>query len=152
MQSNANPINSQPNEPDQPAIHTLFINGINIVVLDYHDLYLVGFVAFLQLIGFNVTGKARKGTELLNLLGTNELPDIAIINYKTTQPQTLNVAKLVRDKYPNVKIVINTQYLSLSLLNELNKVGIDGLILKTEYSKQQIIEVLQAVYNGNKAL
>lgn len=151
MQNNADSIQSQPNEPEKQLNRTLSYN-IQVLLHDYHSQYLTGFCSFLTLAGFNVVAGVGSEIDLMNYLNSNPLPDIVIINYKTTQPKTLNVAKLVRDKYPNVKIVINTQYINLSLLSELNKVGIDGFILKTEYSKTQIIEVLQAVYDGNKSL
>lgn len=149
MESNTSLVVSQPNQPHNPVIHTLFIHKIKVVVLDYHSLYLDGFCTFLNLNGCNVIGRSRTGTELIRLLTTNELPDLTIINYKTTKPKTLIVARVLKRKYPSLKVIINTQYTSKLLQDELDKIGVEGLILKTEYDKKQIIEVLLATYNGN---
>jgi DNA-binding NarL/FixJ family response regulator len=147
MQSNADPIKSQSNEPEKPAIRTLFTNSIKVVVLDYHSQYLEGFCTFLNLIGFNVIWKVQKGMELIKLLATKDLPDILIINYKTTKPKTLIVIKVVKRKYPFIKVIVNTQYASKLLINELEIIGVEAVIMKT-YDKEQITNTLMAIYNS----
>lgn len=139
---------NQSNESVKPVIHTLFRIKIKIMVLDYHDLYLNGFTAILRIMGFNVIGQARDGIELFEILCQNELPDIIIINYKISRPETFNVARLVKEKYVHIKVIINTQYTSRRLLDEMKGIGIEGLILKSVYDNEQINETLFTIYNG----
>jgi DNA-binding NarL/FixJ family response regulator len=148
MQNHADPIKSQPNESEKSVVvRSLIADTIKVVVLDYHNLYLNGFCTVLNLIGFNVIGKAQKGMELIRFLATQEQPDILIINYKTTRPKTLIVVKVVKRKYPFIKVIVNTQYTSKLLLNELEIIGVEGFIMKT-YDKEQITNTLLTIYNS----
>ena len=152
MESNTSPITGQPNEPKKPVIRTLLANKIKVVLQDYHSQYLAGFSTFLNLAGFNVVAGVSSEIDLIVYLNSNTLPDILIINYKSTQPQTLDLARLVKEKYPFLMVIINTQYISELLLNELKCIGIEGFILKAVYDKNQITTTLLTVYNGNKTL
>jgi DNA-binding NarL/FixJ family response regulator len=148
MQINTDPIKSHPNEQEKPAIHAPLANKIRVIVQDYHGLYLGALVEMLRLGGFDVIERAIDELKLTELLSRNSLPDIVIVNYKTSDPKTLDLARVVKEKHPFIKVVINTQYTSKLLLNELKRIGVEGFIIKT-HDKEQITNTLLAVYNGN---
>lgn len=146
MQNNADPIKSQPNEPERPVTRSLLADKIKVVVQDYHGLYLGALVETLLCSRFDVIGQAVDEMKLMELLSLNILPDIVIVNYKTSNPKTLNLARMVKEKYPFIKVVINTQYTSKLLLNELKRIRVEGFLLKA-YDKEQITNTLLTIYN-----
>ena len=147
MESNTSLIIGQPNEQEKPAIHTPLAK-IRVVVQDYHGLYLGALVEILRFGGFDLIGHAIDEMKLMELLSLNSLPDLVIVNYKTSEPKTLELASAVKEKHPFIKVVINTQYASKLLLGELKRIKVEGFIIKT-HDKEQIINSLLAVYNGN---
>jgi DNA-binding NarL/FixJ family response regulator len=125
------------------------LDKINVLVLDYHDIYLTGFVLYLKLCGFNVIGFTNKEADFKKLLIRNRsIADIAIVNYKLSKRETLEVARFVKEKYPRIRVVINTQYAGGLLNKKLQAIGIEGVILKTDYNTEQIIKALLSVYQG----
>lgn len=148
MQGSPDPIQRKPTEPEKSVIDTPFANKIKVVVHDYHGLYLGALVEMLRFGGFDVVGQAIDEMKLMELLSLNSIPDIAIVNYKTSDPKTLDLARLVKERYPFIKVVINTQYTSKLLLNELKRIQVEGFIIKTS-DKEQITNTLLAIYNGN---
>lgn len=146
MESNTSLTIGHQNEPEKP-IHTPSADSIKVVVHDYHGLYLGALVEMLRFGGFDVIGQAIDEMKLMELLSCNSLPDIVIVNYKTNEPKTLNLARVVKEMHPFIKVVINTQYTSKLLLSELKRIGIEGFIIKT-HDKEQIANTLLAIYNG----
>jgi DNA-binding NarL/FixJ family response regulator len=147
MESNTSLIIGHQNEPGKPVFRTPLANSIKVVVQDYHGLYLGALAEMLRFGGFDVIGQAIDEKELMGLLSRNSLPDMVIVNYKTSEPKTLELARVVKEKHPFIKVVINTQYTSKLLLNELKRIGVEGFIIKT-HDKEQITNTLLAVYNG----
>ncbi|WP_315820990.1 hypothetical protein [Paraflavitalea speifideaquila] len=76
------------------------------------------------------------------------LPDIAIINYKTSRPVSLDVARWIKEHYPGIKVVINTQFSHRIPVSKLQQIGIEGVIIKAIHSYHEIISALHVVYNG----
>lgn len=74
-----------------------------------------------------------------------DLPDIAIINYKTNRPETLDAARWLRTNYPKVKIVISTLFPYHLPEEEFKALGIEGIIIKSEANANTIVTTLKKV-------
>lgn len=134
--------------PAKPELTTPLSNHIKVIVEDYHSLYLEAFSMLLRINGFNVIGQAHNGTQLMESINPNELPDIAIINYKTSKRESLNAAHLIKQHYPVIKVIINTQFNYNIPVDEMKRIGIEGWIIKANHDTSQIIKALHLVYNG----
>ena len=124
-------------------------NEIKVMVEDYHCLYLEAFVMFLLHNGFTVIGQAHNGIELMESINPLELPDIVIINYKTSKPESLNPARLIKKLHPGIKVIINTQFNYRIPFEEMKEIGIEGLLIKAKHDSPQIIKILHSVYAGD---
>ena len=124
--------------------------AIKVLVQDYHDLYREGFAMLLRIHGIMVTGEVQNGIDVLQAINPTNPPDIAVINYKTSKLESLNTACLVKRIYPNIKVIINSQF-HYSIPVELIKgMGIEGIIIKAIHSTPQMIDAIRIVYNGGR--
>ena len=148
MESGTSLVANQPNESSNPEIHTLSPNNVKVMVQDYHSLYLEGFTWTLRQLGFNVIGSSQDATGLIESLHNIGLPDIAIINYKTSSRQTLDLAREVKGNYPEVKVVMNVAANFHVPIDEMKRIGIEGVIYKVHHSTVLFVQALHTVYNG----
>ena len=123
-------------------------NEIRVMVEDYHCLYLEAFVMFLLHNGFDIVGQANDGIKLIESINPLELPDIVIINYKISKPESLNAARLIKQHHPAIKVIINTQFDYRIPFEEMKEIGIEGLLIKAKHDSPQIIKILYSVYAG----
>jgi DNA-binding NarL/FixJ family response regulator len=86
--------------------------------------------------------------ELINEISLQNT-DILIIDPILIDFTGLVELQEIRDIAPELKILVLTNYLSRSELNELNSYGITNIILKTA-GKEEIIEALEAILKGKK--
>ena len=98
--------------------------------------------------GFNVIGQANNGMELLESISPNRLPDIVIVNYKTSRPGTLDSARLIKQRYHDIKVIVNTQFDYCVPIKAMKEIGVEGLLIKAKHNSMQIIQIIHSVYSG----
>ena len=125
----------------------LMMYSIKVALAEDHDAYRAELVKLLRSHDFLLTCDTKNGL-FTRTLHPFLLPDIAIINYKTRRPETLNAARWLREAYPKVRIVISTLFPFHLPENEFKALGIDGVIIKSQQNADSIIEMLQRVYKG----
>jgi DNA-binding NarL/FixJ family response regulator len=123
---------------------------IKVMVQDYHDLYREAFITLLRINGINVIADLQNGIDVLDTINPANLPDIAIINYKTSNRQSLNAACSIKEQYPGIKIIINSQYNYGLPIDRIKQIGIEGIIIKAIHSTAQMVDVIHLVYNGDR--
>jgi DNA-binding NarL/FixJ family response regulator len=97
--------------------------------------------------GFQVTGSVGTADELLAMIDT-ERPDVAIVDIKmppTHSDEGLRAAKVIRDRYPEVGVLVLSQYVELGLAGELLAEGADGLGYLLKEQVANVPEFLAAV-------
>ncbi|MFK5958795.1 MAG: response regulator transcription factor [Lutibacter sp.] len=122
---------------------------IKIVVADDHPLLLEGIISVIEKEIFGVEiFKANNGAEALQLVSEIK-PAITILDIEMPFLDGIEVAKKIRQAKIPTKIIFLTLHKERSLFNEINKLGIEGYVLK-EFSINQIAYCIKTVMLGKK--
>lgn len=127
---------------------------INVFIVDDHQLFIDGLKAILVLDEhINYVGAARDGEDLLQKLeqkleGGNEEIHVIILDIKMPNLNGIETAKIIIDKYPNIKILIVSMHKKKNYIVNLMKIGVSGFVLK-EKSKESLIGAIHQVYANN---
>ena len=116
-----------------------------------------GIVHTLERSGFAVVGVAADAIELLRLAESLR-PDVVITDIKmppTSTDDGLEAARQIRSKYPEVAVIVLSQYLEAQYVMALVSDGAErvGYLLKDRVSDVQVLtEAIQRVTRGGSAL
>jgi len=84
--------------------------------------------------------EADNGKELLEKM-ENRLPDIVIIDYKMPEMDGMEATRLIKQRYPAVKVLVISMYHDQQFINHLMDNGADAYLLKDAEPE----EILEAV-------
>jgi NarL family two-component system response regulator LiaR len=93
-----------------------------------------------------VVGEANDGLELLELL-EKSLPDMVITGISMPRLSGFDAAKKVKELYPQIKVLILTDYNEKDFLDRATSNGVDGYILKQEMD-EELYPAIQSVRSG----
>ena len=94
----------------------------------------------------DVVGTVADGQEVLDFLQTT-IPDIIIMDIRMPHLDGVLCTKAVKDKYPQVKIIILTTFDDDDFIFSALKYGASGYILKGA-STEELYQAIQTVYKG----
>ncbi len=97
-----------------------------------------------------VIGLAENGVEVLEILKKN-VPDIILMDIRMPELDGVLCTKSVKEKYPNVKIIILTTFDDDEYIYNALKYGASGYLLKG-CSVQELTAAIQKVMSGNSIL
>lgn len=95
---------------------TLFRKGLNLLLEDYDDI--------------DVVLEAIHGQDLLDKLETSIHPDILILDLQMPILNGIETAKVLREKYPQIKIIILSTHYSKAFIINMVEVGAAGYLPK----------------------
>jgi DNA-binding NarL/FixJ family response regulator len=98
----------------------------------------------------DIIGEAANGEELLTLL-KDMLPDVILMDIRMPVMDGLETLKIVKETYPDVKVIILTTFNEDEYIFNGLKFGADGYILKDSSSKE-IIKAIRAACEGTMLL
>ncbi len=101
--------------------HALVRAGIKKIVEDFADL--------------QVVGEAGDGPQLLDLLETLNT-DLVILDISMPQMSGIEVAREIKRRHPQVKILILTMHKMKEYLDDAIAAGVDGYLLKEDLAKE----------------
>jgi DNA-binding NarL/FixJ family response regulator len=116
-----------------------------------------GIVRLLVESGFEVVGSVSDADQLLEAIKT-EQPDVVIVDVRmppTHSDEGLRAAKVIRARYPDVGVLVLSQYVELGLAGELLADGADGLgyVLKEQVANvPEFLAAVRRVGQGGSAL
>lgn len=120
---------------------------VKVSVTDDHPLVISGLQAMLaryphiQLLGTYSNGEALlAGLEL-------QLPDVLLLDIQMPGKTGDSLAPLLRKKYPDLKIMVLTNFESTLYANNMMKLGVHGYVMKSA-EETVIIRAIETVYNG----
>lgn len=79
--------------------------------------------------GFHFT-KAISGTEGLQILAKNRHTDIVLLDYEMHQLNGLQTLRLIKENYPDLKVIMMTGTMHYEALFEAVSTGADAFVLK----------------------
>ena len=138
-----------PSEPTTPALR--------LVIAEDSLLLRAGLVRLLEEDGFAVVGQAGDGEDLLRKVGAHK-PDVAIVDVRMPpgfSDEGLRAAREVRQRWPEVGVLVLSEHLEQALAMELFADGTEGLgyLLKQRVSDlQSFSEAIRRVGRGGSAL
>jgi DNA-binding NarL/FixJ family response regulator len=123
---------------------------INIVITDDHKLFRKGVIALLE--DFDFVGEineAANGAELLKLLSDLKThPDIILLDLRMPVMDGVEAHQLIRDKYPDIKVIILTMEDDEQYILHLISEGVNGYLLKNADPEEMEHAILKVFENG----
>ena len=98
----------------------------------------------------NVIGLAENGSKVLDLVRKN-LPDIILMDIRMPELDGVECTKVIKKKYPDVKIIILTTFDDDEYVFYALKYGASGYLLKG-CSVQELTSAIYTVMNGGSIL
>jgi DNA-binding NarL/FixJ family response regulator len=130
---------------------------MRVAVADDSVLLREGLARLLTEAGFEVVGLAGDGDELLELVQSTR-PDVAIVDIRMPPTHTdegLRAAKVIRDRWPAVGILVLSQHVNARYALELLSTGTDGVgyLLKERVSDlDELASSVNRVGHGGSVL
>lgn len=112
--------------------HTLFINGLELLLQDEKNIEILDIV---------------KDSKTLLTSIENKLPDMVLLDINMPGINGLEAAKTLRGKYPALKIIMLSTYNEAHLMDKARKNGANGYLLKTD-SKEDLLQAISLVSAG----
>lgn len=125
---------------------------INVLIADDHKLFRQGLISLMKTREdlVKVIGEAETGTEAIRLAGRLR-PDIILMDIYMPEQNGIDAAREIRNKYPEIAIVILTSSESDAHLNEAVSLGISGYLLK-DLDGEELFDLLAGIKRGEAAM
>jgi DNA-binding NarL/FixJ family response regulator len=119
----------------------------SIVLADDHPLFREGVKRIIRRIPhLKVVGEVADGLELLELL-KEATPQMVILDIAMPNLQGIEVAKIIKRDYPEIKVLILTMHKSKEHLHHAISAGVAGYLLK-ENTYNDLLTAINAIQNG----
>jgi DNA-binding NarL/FixJ family response regulator len=124
---------------------------INVFIVDDQEIVREGLKMILSLHKeIEIVGEACNGEDLLNQL-TSVTAEVILMDIRMPVMDGIEATRLVKEKYPHIKIIILTTFDEDEYIFDVLKNGADGYTLKDSGSSQ-IIGSIKMAYEGNVLL
>ncbi len=121
---------------------------IDILIADDHQLLIDGIKTTLAGIpDIQVVGEVYNGYQVLEKLDEGLHVDIIFMDINMPKLDGLNCTKMVRKKFPDVKIIALSQYDEKRFVKQMVKNGASGYLLK-DAGKDVLEKAIRTVYGG----
>ncbi len=120
---------------------------IKVIIVDDHTLFREGLRRMLQLEDdIEVVGEAEEGLKALGLAKVYH-PDVAFIDIALPGLNGLKVTKLIKESFPDIKVIILSVYERIDYIRDAQKFGASAYLDK-DVSSQVLLDVLRRVAKG----
>jgi len=120
---------------------------ISVIIADDHQMFIDGIKVLLEKDhNISIVGESLNGQLLLDLLQRKKT-DIVLVDINMPKMDGLDVTKIIRKKYPHLKVIILTMYNTKQYITSMLAAGASGYILKNA-GKDELVKAIQTVYNG----
>mgnify|MGYP000856966022 CR=1 FL=1 len=123
---------------------------IKIILVDDEELFRKGIFFLLQREeNIEIIFEASNGDELMNFLKENSNhPDIILMDLKMPLLNGVEATKLIRNDFPEIKIIALTSYNTDSFISNMIKIGASSYLLKNASPAEMISTINQVFENG----
>ena len=127
------------------------MSKIRVLVVDDHSLFREGIVgALTRQPDIEVVGEASDGLEAV-VVARNLQPDVILMDVTMPGTDGIEATRLIKQERPETRIVMLTVHDDDARLLDAIRYGAQGYLLKT-IRAQQLVDMLQAAYQGEPAL
>ena len=121
---------------------------INVILIDDQQIIREGLKMLLSLDDdINIVAEGTDGSEALELIEKYS-PDVLLMDIRMPIMNGVEATKLVKEKYPDIKILILTTFNDNDYIFDSLKNGANGYLLK-DAGSDEIIDAIKNVYKGN---
>lgn len=121
---------------------------IRILIADDHAIVRAGLRALIHAeSGLKLVGEAAGGYEAIELVEKNH-PDVLVLDLSMPDLDGISVTRDIKQKYPNLRILILTLHEDEAMLKEAIKAGASGYVLKRA-AETELILAIQTIQRGN---
>ncbi len=118
------------------------------LLVDDETLLLDSLEIILELNDFEIIGKANDGNEALEILSEkSQQCDIALVDLNMKGMGGLELIKILKEKYPQIKILVLTTFYDDKYITDAIAGGADGYLLK-DSGKDAIIGAITQILSG----
>ncbi|WP_066875127.1 response regulator transcription factor [Clostridium mediterraneense] len=121
---------------------------INVILIDDQQIIREGLKMLLSLDDdINIVAEGTDGSEALELIEKYS-PDVLLMDIRMPIMNGVEATKLIKEKYPDIKILILTTFNDNDYIFDSLKNGANGYLLK-DAGSDEIIDAIKNVYKGN---
>lgn len=121
------------------------LNTKKLIIVDDHQLYRTGIRSFLsKASSIQIIGEAACSRELFQLLQKNRIPDIVLLDILLPGETGVDIARILRAHYPQIKIIMLSSETSEEIITELSEIGIDGFVSKSS-QREELLNAIKSV-------
>jgi len=125
--------------------------GIRILIVDDHPVVCEGFSQLFEFVdGIDVVGTAATGREAMQRIEML-VPDVVLLDLHLPDADGATVARRVRERHPDVHVVIFTGGADAAEVHQASAAGVDGVLLKTT-PVDQLIRAIREVADGREVI
>jgi len=124
---------------------------IRVLIVDDQALIREGLSLMLGLYDeIEIVGQANNGQEAVDFIENIEV-DLVLMDIRMPVMDGVEATKIIKEKYPQVKIIILTTFNEDEYIFNGLKSGADGYILK-DISSRKLVDTIKSVYKGDLLL
>lgn len=122
---------------------------IKLFIADDHQILLDGLLTMFKGVDkIDVVGTASNGEEVLRELATMKV-EVLLMDIQMPVKDGYATAKVVKEKFPEIRIIILSMHNEKIYIERMYSAGIDGYLLKSA-GKEEIIQAIEKVSKGEK--
>jgi DNA-binding NarL/FixJ family response regulator len=123
--------------------------NINFLIVDDHPIFRKALVRLLSVFKQKSSfSEAENGLEALRILDTNKI-DVVLLDIQMPKMNGIDCLKEIKELFPEIKVIILTQFDEPSLIVHLIQLGADGFLLK-ECSPEELETAIGLVLSQGK--
>jgi two-component system response regulator DegU len=127
------------------------VSTIRVAIADDHSLVRQGLRRYLDMAeDIEVVGEAADGVETISLIEETR-PDIVLLDIRMPEMDGLEAARRIREKYPDVGVIMLTAYDDRQFVVEAVRSGARGYVLKAR-DAEHLIQTVRLVAGGNMVI
>ncbi|MCE7990974.1 MAG: response regulator transcription factor [Roseivirga sp.] len=112
-------------------------DSIKILIADDHEMIIEGMKLMLnQVPDFEVVAEAYDGEKVIEIVKSIHELDLVILDINMPKKDGIEVAKQLKEEFPEVKILIVSMYNRPEFIKNLIAIGVDGYVLKNSGKKE----------------
>ena len=124
---------------------------IKVLVVDDHPMTRAGLALFLEAYpDLSLVGEVASGEEALSVCGEAK-PDVILMDLKLPGMDGVNTLQAIRERYPEVQVIVLTSYPEARLVERAVQSGAIGYLLK-DVSAYELVEAIRSAHGGRAVL
>ena len=127
------------------------MSQISVLIIDDHEVVRLGLRSLIDSHSdMRVVAEGGTAKEAITL-AEHHNPDVVVLDIRLPDRSGLDVCSEIRQKLPNIRVIILTSYIQEELVSEAMRSGANGYVLK-DVGNESLIRAIRAAMQGEIAL